>query len=451
MVVEVKGNGLGEEAGEGLGEEAGKEVGANDASVNTLPGEDCSVEVKEAAAPDAAVSGKVTVLSTAVLPAAMLVMATSEVDTLAEAAICEMKLASNDALKLASSKLEMLREEKLTEEVTISSRMVPGKEGVDVVGLAVTGPVVVGWMVVGLAELGGAVGNDEGGVRRRGRDGRAEAKEGMEEEEVGEGGGSVEVKEAAAPDAAVSGKVTVLSTAVLPAAMLVMATSEVDTLAEVAICEMKLASNDALKLASSKLEMLREEKLTEEVTIWSTTDPGRVGLAVVGEIVGMAEVGPTVKGDRVVGEVEGETVGEAVGRAVGKEEGEIVGDAEGARVGDAVRAYEGGAEGEEVGDAEGWVVGGVVGNAVGLNVGDVDGEGVGDTEGNEVGDADGVIVGGADGAAVGEAEGAAVGEEVGTVVGEAEGPAVGEMVGAAVGVKWRGCRGGDEVGEVEGR
>jgi hypothetical protein len=96
-------------------------------------------------------------------------------------------------------------------------------------------------------------------------------------------------------------KSTSESTVTLPAAMDTMVTAEVDTPAETAISDLKLAVKSEVNVASVKLDISRVEK----ETVAETLTEEAVGLA-VGELVGEA-----------VGKVEA-TAGEPVGVMVGE-------------------------------------------------------------------------------------------------------------------------------------
>ncbi|KAK3277420.1 hypothetical protein CYMTET_14566, partial [Cymbomonas tetramitiformis] len=75
------------------------------------------------------VSGKLITLLTLTLPALMLRMVTSVVDTPAAAAISALKLALNEAAKLSSVKLLISREANETDDSTVSTVTVPGGGG----------------------------------------------------------------------------------------------------------------------------------------------------------------------------------------------------------------------------------------------------------------------------------------------------------------------------------
>ena len=123
---------------------------------------------------------------------------------------------------------------------------------------------------------------------------------------------------------------TTETTTTLPDEMDETVTSDVDTPAEVAMSDLKVAVNVEVNVASSKLEMSRDENVTEEATcieevvgavVGGQVNPDTVGVAVGAPVVGGA-VGDTVVGevvgDTVVGDVVGTVVvGDAVGEAVG--------------------------------------------------------------------------------------------------------------------------------------
>jgi len=96
-------------------------------------------------------------------------------------------------------------------------------------------------------------------------------------------------------------KSTTESTVTLPAAMDTTVTAEVDTPAETAISDLKLAVKSEVNVASAKLDISRVEK----ETVAETLTEEAVGLA-VGELVGEA-----------VSEVNA-TAGEPVGAMVGE-------------------------------------------------------------------------------------------------------------------------------------